>query len=328
MMSEDSRGSTMRISIRRTASFAMWILVGLAVVYLASGIYSIAPSEVGVVLRFGRIAEASVGPGIHYALPWPVDRVYRVPVRTVMRLSVDDFHELSEVGRAFDSLTGLASYLLSGDNNVVTVSCVLQYSILDPSKYLFALNNSEQTLRSLACNTLIHALSTLPVSEILTTGKASIQRYVEIELQRRLDELDSGLVITFVELQEVRPPTQVQEYFNDVINAKIDRDKLVNNAISYRNEKIPQAKAKAERLIRNAEAYQQRVVARAEGDTQRFLSQLEGYRRAPEITRRRLYFELLQEILPKLRQSCLIGQDGDHPLARVVVPQPGNTSPR
>jgi len=328
MMSEDSRGSTARLSIRRTASFAMWILAGLAVVYLGSGIYSIAPSEVGVVLRFGRIAETSVGPGIHYALPWPVDRVYRVPVRTVMRLSVDDFHEMSELAQVFDSVTGLASYLLSGDNNVVTVSCVLQYSILDPVKYLFALGDSERTLRSLACNTLIHALSTLPVSEILTTSKASIQRYVEVELQRRLDELDSGLVITFVELQEVRPPTQVQEYFNDVINAKIDRDKAVNNAISYRNEKIPQAKAEAERLIRNAEAYQQRVVARAEGDTRRFLSQLDEYQRAPEITRRRLYFEFLQEILPKLRRSCLVGQEGNRPLARVVVPQPGNTSPR
>jgi len=317
----DEHDDVMRFSMRRTAMFALWIVVGLVVFYIGSGVFSIAPSEVGVVLRFGRISEASVGPGIHYALPWPVDRVYRVPVRNVMRLSVDDFHELSEAAYVFQGVTGLASYVLSGDNNVVTISCVLQYSIQDPAKYLFALSDSERTLRSLACNTLIHALSTMTVSEILTTGKGSIQRFVEEELQQRLDELDSGLVITFVELQDVRPPAQVQEYFNDVINAKIDRDKLVNNAISYRNEKVPQAKAQAERMVRDAEAHRQRAVARAEGDAQRFLSQLEEYRRAPEITRRRLHFELLQEILPRLQRNCLVGQDGDRPLVRIVAPQ-------
>lgn len=311
---------TMGRSFRRTMIFGSWILAGLAVVFVASGIFSISPSEVGVVLRFGRIIEQSVGPGIHYALPWPVDRVYRVPVRNVMRLSVDDFHENSDSARGILAYTGLASYLLSGDNNVVTVSCVLQYSIQNPAKYLFALDNSERTLRSLACNTLIHALAVLPVSDILTTGKTNIQRYVEVELQNRLDELDSGLVITFVELQDVRPPAQVQDYFNDVINAKIDCDKLVNNAISYRNENIPRAKAEAERAFRNAEAYRQRVVARAEGDTQRFLSQHMEYRRAPKVTRRRLHFELMEEILPKMRQRCLVGQEQNRPLARVVAP--------
>jgi membrane protease subunit HflK len=243
-----------------------------------------------------------------------------VPVGKVMRLVVDDFHERSEVADFFRLRTGLASYLLSGDNNVVTVSCVLQYTIHDPAKYLFALADSERCLRGLACNTLIHALAARSVDDILTTGKGSIQRYVEVELQKRLDELDSGLVITFVELQEVRPPSRVQEYFNDVINAKIDSDKLVNNAISYRNEQVPRAKADAQRMLREAEAHRQRVAARAQGDARRFLSQLGEYRRAPWTTRRRLHFELLEDILPALRRSCVVGRGDDRPLARVVAP--------
>jgi membrane protease subunit HflK len=320
-MNDEEHSSLVRGSIRHTAGFGLWIALGLMLVYLGSGIYSVAPHEVGVVLRCGRIAEAAVPPGIHYALPWPVDRVARVPVRNVMRLSVDDFHEGSDIARTFRAMSGLESYLLSGDNNVVTVSCVLQYSIADPASYLFTLADSEGALRSLACNTLIHAMARLTVSDILTVGKASIQLYVQQELQRQLDELESGLVITFVELQDVRPPNQVQANFNDVINSKIDRDKAINNAISYRNERLPQAKAEADRLLREAEAYRERVVVRAEGDSDRFLKQLAAYQRAPSITRRRLYLELLAEIMPTVRKSCIVGEQDGHPLARVVAPR-------
>jgi membrane protease subunit HflK len=312
---------TMQATLRRTVRFTAWILGGLVVTYLFSGIFSVAPSELGVVLRFGKVLDASVPPGIHYALPWPVDRVIRVPVRTVMRLSVDDFSESSEVAYSFRALTGLSSYLLTGDNNIVSARCVLQYSVQDPARYLFSLGDSERSLRSLASNTLIHCLSQLTIDDILTTGKTGIQQYVKTELQRRLDELDSGLAITFVELQDVKPPQRVEECFNDVINAKIDKDKAVNNALSYRNEKIPKAQADSDRLIRDAEAYQDRVITRAKGDAERFLSQLVEYRRSPELTRKRLHLELLNEILPKQKGASIVAQEDGHPVARIIVPR-------
>jgi membrane protease subunit HflK len=318
MTPEPSPHPTLSWSFQRTAWFAVWIAAGLAIVYVASGIYSVDSSEVGVLLRFGRVADAAVPPGIHYALPWPIDRVVRVPVRNVRRLKVDDFHGGSVFASNFWSMTGLSSYLVTGDNNIVTVSCVLQYSILDPAKYLFSLTSSESTLRSLAANTLTHTLAALSIDDILTTGKTGIQLSVKQDLQRRLDELDSGLAVSFVELQDVRPPTQVQAQFNDVINAKIDQDKMINNAISYRNESIPKAKAESDRLLRQAEAYRQRVVARSEGDSQRFLARVAEYSRAPAVTRRRLHHELLAEVLPRLEQTTVVGRDDSGPLVRVV----------
>jgi membrane protease subunit HflK len=280
MTSDASAGATLRWSLLRTGHFALWICLGLLVLYLASGIYTVGSNEVGVVLRLGRVSDPTVPSGIHYALPWPFERVVRVPVRNVMRLAVDDFYENGQFAESFAANTGLSSYLMTGDNNIVSISCVLQYSVLDPTDYLFSLAHSERALRSLAANTLIHTVAKLEIDEILTTGKAVMQLAVKRDLQARLDELRSGLAISFVELQDVDPPAVVQEQFNDVINSKIDAEKSVNNAVSYRNESLPRAKADADRLVRDAEAYRQRVVATAEGDVQRFLSVLSEYSRA------------------------------------------------
>jgi membrane protease subunit HflK len=316
----DEFASTMRWSARLTGRFGVGILLTLLATYLLSGIYSIRSSDVGVLLRFGRVVDPAVPSGIHFAFPWPVDRVIEVPVRNVVRLQVDDFYEAGLDAATFRSGTGLSSYLLTGDNNIVTVSCVLQYSIQNPEHYLFVIQNNEQMLKSLACSTLIHSLAGMTIDDILTTGKTSIQLYVKRELQRRLDRMNSGVAVSFVELQDVRPPKRVQASFNDVINARIDRDKMVSTAISYRNECIPKAKADADRMIRNAEGYQEAVIARAEGDAQRFEQQLEEYGRARDVTRRRLHLEMLQEILPDLKGKCLIGKGEDGPLVRLISP--------
>jgi membrane protease subunit HflK len=301
-----------RHSARRTARFAAWIAAALVVLELASGLYVIEPSQVGVVLRFGRVVDQSVPPGIHYALPWPIDRVRRVPVRTVMRLEVDDFRETSELAMTFGALTGLSAYLLTGDNNIVTLSCVLQYSVRDPAAYLFSLADSRPALRSLACSTLLHAVAARPVDEILTTAKASIQLEVKRELQARLDALSSGLDITFVELKEVRPPGRVQQNFDDVINA-----------LSDQNERIPRAKGEADRRIRDAEAYSRRIVARAEGDAGRFLSRLVEHRKDPALNRRRLYLELMDELAPAIDRIVVVGRRDGRPVARIVTAPPG-----
>jgi len=319
-MSSDPFNPIFRKSAQRTGWFIVFLLLGLFLAYLSSGIYSIESSQVGVLLRFGVVADTAIPSGIHYALPWPIDRVIRVPVRTVMRLSIDDFDEKSKLAKEFVRITGLRTYLITGDNNAVTLSCVLQYSIQDPAKYLFALDDSERTLRNLACNTLVEALARVTIDDILTTGKSKIQIEVKHDLQARLDQLDSGLAITFVELQDVRPPERVQNQFNDVINAMIDKEKMINTAKSYQNEKLPQAKADADRLLRNAEAYRDNAITRAEGDADRFRSQLAEYQRAPDITRHRLHFEFLNELLPSISPKVVVGRHNNRPIARIVSP--------
>ncbi|MCU0610923.1 MAG: FtsH protease activity modulator HflK [Candidatus Eisenbacteria bacterium] len=312
--------SDLRGSARKTGAFAVWLVGAVVVAYCASGIYSVDSSHVGVLLRFGKVIDSAVPAGIHYALPWPVDRVIHVPVRQVKRITIDDFYEKGELAAAFRQMTGLSSYLITGDNNIVTVNCVLQYSISDPARYLFSLKDAERTLRSLACTTLIHSLSHLTIDDVLTVGKSGIQIEVKQELQRRLDEMETGLDVSFVELQEVRPPEQVQEYFNDVINAMIDKEKVINNALSYQNEKMPRAKADADRLVRDAEAYEQRVVTKAQGDAARFVSIHTEYARAPAVTRRRLHLEFLNETLPGVQRKTVVAQPGTQGLVRIVTP--------
>lgn len=319
-MTSSGYGAELRGSARKTGAFAAWLLVAAVLAYCASGIYSINPSQVGVVMRFGRVIDSGVPSGMHYAFPWPIDRIVRVPVRQVKRITIDDFYEQGELAAAFREATGLSSYLITGDNNIVTVNCVLQYAISDPTRYLFSMKEPERTLRSFACNALIASLSRLSIDDILTIGKSGIQIEVKRELQRQLDEMESGLAVSAVELQEVRPPERVQEYFNDVINSMIDKEKMINNALSYQNEKMPGAKAGADRLIRDAEAYETRIVTRAQGDAERFASIRSEYVRAPEVTRRRLHLEFLNETLPKVQRKTVVAQPGAQGLVRIVMP--------
>lgn len=306
-------------SAKRTASFGLWILAALLLCYFASGIFSIESNELGVLLRFGRIVDSAIPSGIHYAFPWPIDRIIRVPVRMVKRLSVDDFFESGDIAQAFRNSTGISSSMLTGDNNFMSMNCVLQYTISDPAKYLFSLTDNERTLRSFTCNTLIHSVAGFRIDEILTTGKEELQIHVKQELQRRLDECQSGLAVTFVEIQDVRPPTSVQASFDEVINAKIDKEKTINTALSYRNEEIPKAKGIYHRQTQEGEAYQQRVVASAQGESQRFLDLLAEYQRDPEVTRLRLYKEFQQDTLPLLGRICLVAQKDGDPVARLLM---------
>jgi len=286
--------------------FAGWVLLALALVYLFSGIYAVSPNEIGVRQRFGRVVDAAVPPGIHYRLPWPAERVDKVPVRMVNRISIDDFFHGQT---AFNQLTGLASYCLTGDNNLVTIECIIQYTIAHPADYLFRVENIQNAMRGMTCNAILHALVRLPIDQILTYGKRQIEQSIKESLQRDLDAIESGLLISFVELKNVKPPERVQRYFDDVINSKIDKKKLINEAEAYRNQKLPAAKADAARLFQGAEAYRNEVVAQAEGDAERFLHRLEEYKKAPSVTRRRLYLEAMNNILQNVGRRVVVGAD-------------------
>jgi len=250
--------------------------------------------------------DAAVPPGIHYRLPWPVERIDKVPVRMVSRISVDDFFHGQTL---FEQLTGLASYCLTGDNNLVNIECIIQYTIARPADYLFRVTDIQNALRGMTCNAILHSLARLPVDEILTYGKRQIEQFIKESLQRELDTIQSGLHISFVELKNVKPPERVQRYFDDVINSKIDKRKLINEAESYNNEKLPAAKAEASRLMQGAEAHRNEVIAQAEGDAERFLRRLEEYKKAPGVTKRRLYLEAMNKILRNVGRRIIVGAD-------------------
>ena len=303
---------TIRETFINMLSYLRWILLCLVVLYIFSGIYSISSNEIGVLQRFGKVIEDKVQPGIHYALPWPIDQVTKVPVRMVKRILIDDFYSelgLESIARAFAGMTGLGSYCVTGDNNLVNIICVIQFNITNPFDYLFEMRNPDIMLRNMACNTIIHCLSRMPIDEALTRGKQEIANYVKAELQKELDNSKSGLDISFVELREIKPPDRVEQFFSDVVKAKIDREKMINEAESYLNEKIPAAKADAARILQEAEAYKREVVLRAEGEAGRFESLLKRVREKGDAARNMIYIETIKEIMKKVEKKRIMVRD-------------------
>lgn len=308
---DDRLFSNLKETLRSLNKFVYSVIIILLVLYLSSGIYSVSQNEIGVLQRFGKVIDDRVMPGIHFSFPWPIDKVDKIPIKIVKRISIDDFSkndDYDSLSREFYNMTGLASYCITGDNNIVNISCGLQYSISEPIKFLFRIKDSENILYQIACNTIIHCLSSLPVDNVLTYGKREIEANIKSMIQERLDKVDCGLDITFVELKGVSPPGRVQRYFDDVINSKIDKNKLISQAESYRNENIPKANALANQMLEKALSYRQKVILTSEGDAERFLNILDGYKGAEEVTRGRLYLESIKEILSNIDQIYLVSR--------------------
>jgi len=299
----------MKNAISSGRKFAFYILIVLIVLYLASGIYSIGQTQAGVQQRFGTIINPNVKPGIHYALPWPIDKVDRVSVKIVHRILIDDF--FSSIGQgttpyAFQEMTGLTPCCISGDNNIVNIICAIQFTVSDPVNYLFRIKANERLFRDVICNSIIKCLAALGVDEILTYGKRMIENTLKMEAQKKLDSLNCGLMISFVELRDVRPPATVQGAFDDVINAKIDKRKIVSQAQSRRNELLPQANATATRMTEKAKTYKLQKISAAHGESQRFVKQLEAYRKMKEVTKKQLYFEFVKQIFPEIEKVYIV----------------------
>ena len=283
-------------TLMATKKFIGILLIIFVFFYFVSGVYSISQNEIAVHERFGKVINGRVMPGIHYAFPWPIDTVHKLPVKTVKRIEITDFGEENRYDNPYYNLTGLSIYGITGDNNIVNISCGIQYSISDPRNYLYSIHDAERILHESVASSLIHRLATMSVDEVLTFGKREIENYVKREAQQEMDRLEAGLAISFVELNSVNPPQKVQEYFDDVINATIDRRKMISQAETYRNEKIPQAKAFAFRVISQAQAYEKDVIAKAEGETQRFLKRLSEYQKEKDVIRRQRHLECLRNV--------------------------------
>jgi len=312
----------MKRAILNARTFSIYILLVLVVLYFLSGIYSVPQNQMGVHQRFGRIVNQNVSPGMHYALPWPIDRVDKVPVKVIKRILIDDFsnnYEEESIPYVFRRMTGLTPCCISGDNNIVNILCAVQYRISNPAKYLFSVENNEMLLKDVFCNAIIKCLAGMSVDEILTFGKRHIENTLKAEVQKKLNDLDCGLMISFVELRNVQPPSVVQGAFDDVINAKIDKRKIVSQAESYRNEKIPQAKATANKMIQQARTYRIENISKAQGQTQRFLDQLKAYEKSKKATKKRLYLNFVREIFPAIEKAYIVENAGGRNPANIKI---------
>lgn len=271
-------------------------LVGIALIlHGASGLYVVEPEQRGVVVRFGKVVDDSVAPGIHYHLPWPVERILRPRTTEVRSLEIP-FSQSEKSGVA-------AGELLSGDENLVQAVFLIQYTISHPKDYLTSTAEPDKVLERLARWSGIDYFAAIPVDTALTTGRDSIQRYLKQSIQEMADVHRLGVRLTAVQLRSIEPPGSagVADAFKAVSSAREEKQKLMEQAEGERNRRLPKARSDAQRMLRDGEAYSREALERAKGDSERFLTMWQAYRGAKSVTAHRLYVETAEAILPRVK---------------------------
>jgi len=286
----------------------------LVLVYAATGIYVVRPNEEAAVRRFGKVVADHVPPGIHYRLPYPWGQADRVAVRA-RRVAVGL--------KLADGVTGrqpsaAEAQFLTGDTNIVDVWLMVQYAVCGPAQYLFRARSPEAIIEAAAASSLARTVASTSVDALLTTGKIEAQEQVRRALQEHLDAYDVGVRIWSVSIQRAAPPAEVRDAFADVTSARVDRERIRNEADAYGQEIVPVARGEAERIRSEALAYRDRRINEASGDEQRFTRRLAEYRKAKVVTRDRLYIETMERVLPKMRK-VIVDADGGAAVADVAI---------
>lgn len=291
-------------------------LVGILVAWGAfSCFYTVQPEERAVVKRLGQVIGIS-DPGLHFRLPFGIDTVQFVATERVLK---EEFGFRTEKGKDEEGRSRFAegdytseSLMLTGDLNIIVAEWVVQYRIADPIKFLYSMREPTRTLRDIAESVMRRVVGNRIGSEVLTTGRVDIANTARDEIQLAMDRYDNGIHIITVELQDVVPPPRVQPAFNEVNEARQQRERMINEANKQANQAIPRTEGEANRLISEAEGYATERVNRALGEADRFNSVLAEYRNATDVTRSRMYLEALRQTLPRVG-SVVVVQDGQVP---------------
>jgi modulator of FtsH protease HflK len=304
---------------RRWGSLAIGAIFLAVGAYLFSGFYAVEAQSTAIVTVFGKAKASPFGPGLHYAPPFPIGRVYKVETGVIRRaelgfttnfdktsdwrrygLAPFEWHSAHTTGyykKNFDE-----AIMLTGDENMIDINAVVHYKIADPHIYLFGLDNQEKLIKDFTENVLRLLMGRTSIDEIFADKRKPIQEESARLLQRNLDAVGAGAEIVGVELQDVHPPVSVVRAFRDVATAKEEKDLTINNAVAEQNEKIPQARAAAVGEKRSSEAYMDKKMQEALGQSDRFRLLFEQYRLAKEVTAHRLYLETVEKALSGKRK--------------------------
>lgn len=281
------------------------IFIVALVVWAASGFYRVEPNQQGVELVFGELFETT-GPGLNYNLPAPIGEVLLPNVTSINQVNVG----FQQIGNEATRDIPAESLMLTGDENIVSVQFSVFWRIEDAGKFLFNVRNPEESVKSAAEAAMREIVGKSDFEIIRTTGRNAVGRDAQERLQEILNDYDAGIRITQVTPQSVEPPPEVIDAFRDVQAANADRERSINEATAYFNETTQRAEGEAQRILRAAEAYKEERINLAQGDTQRFLAILAEYENAPDITKRRIYLQTMEEILERM-DKVLIENGGD-----------------
>lgn len=301
----------------RGVALIIWIV--LALILISQSVFIVGPREEGVVKRFGDVVR-TVGPGPHMKIPF-VETVLQPEVQKVHRIEVG--FRTDPRGRA--QMLPREALMLTGDENIVGVGFIIQYRIKAARDFLFNVDAIQGTIKKAAEASMREVVGKTPIDEVLTTGKAKIQDDTHSLLQGILDEYRGGVSIHAIQLQDVNPPQAVAAAFKDVASAKEDREKLINQSQSYRNDIIPKAKGEAAQMVNQAKGYAEARLNRAQGEANRFLKTLKEYNQAKDVISKRIYIETMEEIMPNIEKIIIDKNVGERtlpylPLGRLAKP--------
>jgi len=284
------------------------ILLAVAIViWFGTGIYRVGPGEVAVVRQFGKEI-GQTGPGLHYHLPGPIQRVTPVNLAEVREMAVG-FEEVSGVwqDRPEEAL------MLTSDENMVDIHVIVLYRVSDASQYLFKVKDiegAEGVLKTATETALRTVVGRNTIDDVMINKRTEVQDEAREILQTLMDEYETGILITAVRLQEVDAPEEVRDAFHEVVRAREDKETLIREAEGYAADIVPRARGEKEQKILEAEAYKQERIIRAEGDAARFLAVLAEYNKAPTVTKQRLYLEAMETILAGI-EKVIVDPDVD-----------------
>lgn len=302
---ERGKGKKFRWDWKKAAAVAV---LAAALVLISTSWYTVNDKEQAVVTTFGRVT-AITDAGMHFKLPFGIQKVQRVEVNAYKKLEIG-YRSETEDGAVSTSVDN-ESKMITGDYNIVNVDFFVEYKISDPVKYLYNSSDPETILRNLVQSQIRNVIGSSTVDDILTTGKAAIQGSIYDLVTEELEKYDLGLMITDIKIQDSEPPTtEVIEAFKGVETAKQGAETAINQAKAYANAQLPQAKADADKLIQNANYLKQSRINDATQQIAMFNAMYAEYAANPEITRIRMYYEAIQEILPSVKIYIDLTKDG------------------
>jgi membrane protease subunit HflK len=288
------------------------VLVGLIIVF--SSVRTVGPEEEGVVVQLGKY-NRTLQPGLNFILPLGIEKMFKIPVQRQLKQEFGFRTERAGERTRYSTADFSAeSLMLTGDLNLADVEWVIQYRIVDSYKYLFRVRDAEGAIRDMSEAAMRKIVGDRTVNEVLTVGRQEVASTVEVLLQKMCDEYENGIRIDQVVLQDVNPPEPVKPSFNAVNQAQQERETLINQAESEYNRVIPRARGEAIETIELANAYALNRVNTAKGESERFVAVYNEYVRAPEVTKKRLYLETMERIIPTIGNKIIVDEDGTNVL--------------
>jgi modulator of FtsH protease HflK len=294
------RGQEKLKSFLPGGSFGGWgtlaIFLAAIALWMLSGFYRVQTDEEGVVLRFGKFTQLTQA-GLNYHLPYPIETVLVPKVTSSRRIDIG--MRLIDDPRRGTTTRDISeeSLMLTGDENIVDVDFTVLWKVNDAANFLFNVQNTEGTIKAVAESAMREVVGRSTIQPILTGARQNIEQAVHELIQKTLDFYGAGILITQVQMQKVDPPSQVIDAFRDVQAARADAERVQNEAQTYQNRVVPEARGRAAQIQQSAEAYREQIVAEAKGAASRFTKILDEYKKAPEVTRRRMYLETMERVL-------------------------------